>query len=492
MEIKQLCDYSWRDIETFSKLALADKDAKPFENNEKAASDDVRTLQANLARLGLPITRFNHVTVYKPEPDAKSSEFDGLYGRNSESVVTLFQQNYKRPDGTDKALHIYVIAEDEQGKVGTNTLLALDEALMNDWTYSILKYDDNEWRYNDRLREIASGGSKQPIKIEDAYYNPKSSQKDSPQFIKDPAVEIVQKYLLQLKLFEKEDLLEREKGMADHNFKRAIELFQRYYKSDDFKQLPIDGFIGKDTLLALDEALVNKWEWTTACKVHNDYIKLFSVMRHINRYSLRVKTANKTDKEIESGAFKDEKGKYNGRLDDFLNKRDDYIKSAIDFSKEWTTIEKSQRRGFIGLCATYVKIGLYAVGLTKTYLEAYDENGKLSESAKYAGEKGVGDKRTNQFEENGFVDILDDLFGAEENRKTEIDNTDIPIGSVIIYEDSKIVHGHIEIWSGSSFMSDYITPNAATNDHLTMKFEGKSRTIKHIWYKNLTPKEKQQ
>ncbi|MDR2151334.1 MAG: hypothetical protein LBO72_00810 [Helicobacteraceae bacterium] len=65
------------------------------------------------------------------------------------------------------------------------------------------------------------------------------------------------------------------------------------------------------------------------------------------------------------------------------------------------------------------------------------------------------------------------------------------IGSVIIYEDSRNKHGHIEIWSGSSFMSDYITPNAATNNHLTLKFEGKYRTIKHIWYKNLMTKGKQ-
>jgi hypothetical protein len=55
-------------------------------------------------------------------------------------------------------------------------------------------------------------------------------------------------------------------------------------------------------------------------------------------------------------------------------------------------------------------------------------------------------------------------------------------------EDSNIIRGHIEIWSGSNFISDYITPNAATNDRLTMKFGGKSRTIKHIWCKDLSKK----
>ncbi|MDR3163416.1 MAG: hypothetical protein LBT81_06135 [Helicobacteraceae bacterium] len=51
--------------------------------------------------------------------------------------------------------------------------------------------------------------------------------------------------------------------------------------------------ISRITLPALDEALMNKREWAKERNAADEYVKLFSVMRHINTYSIRHKIDDK-------------------------------------------------------------------------------------------------------------------------------------------------------------------------------------------------------
>jgi hypothetical protein len=77
-------------------------------------------------------------------------------------------------------------------------------------------------------------------------------------------------------------------------------------------------------------------------------------------------------------------------------------------------------------------IGLYAAGFVNSYLSSGSTG-----YAKFTGEVSDNNKELkgddNQFVKNGYVDKMDDLFGDEKKRKSEIDNRDIPIGAVIVY-----------------------------------------------------------
>jgi hypothetical protein len=92
------------------------------------------------------------------------------------------------------------------------------------------------------------------------------------------------------------------------------------------------------------------------------------------------------------------------------------------------------------------RIGLYATGFVNGYLPSGSTG-----YAKFAGE--INDQNNelegddNQFVKNGYVDKMDDLFGSPDKQKSEIDNKDIPIGAVIVYDTVKPENhaGHIEI-----------------------------------------------
>lgn len=118
----------------------------------------------------------------------------------------------------------------------------------------------------------------------------------------------------------------------------------------------------------------------------------------------------------------------------------------------------------IGLCATYVKLGLWAVNLVDHYLNC--------ESAKNMG---------GPLQQQGFVNILNNLLGGADS----IPHSSIPAGAVIVYKGGQ--HGHIEIWSGSRFMSDYVlergrTQKISDTPGVLLK-NGREREIAGIWIK---------
>jgi hypothetical protein len=79
----------------------------------------------------------------------------------------------------------------------------------------------------------------------------------------------------------------------------------------------------------------------------------------------------------------------------------------------------------------------------------------------------------------GFTNVMASLYGD----KIQIPNTTIPKGAVIVYRGG--ADGHIEIWSGRYFMSDFITEIGRTSDNGTeLPKHGRYRTVIGIWVKN--------
>jgi LysM repeat protein len=126
-----------------------------------------------------------------------------------------------------------------------------------------------------------------------------------------------------------------------------------------------------------------------------------------------------------------------------------------------TEVSKASGRS-LGLCLTYVKLGLWSVGLLESYVSC--------ESAKNFGPI---------LEKARFFDIFDG---------NDVDLNKLPAGAVVVYDGGK--HGHIEIWSGQDFMSDYISKKGRTllsegyrKNPLILPSEGNKRNIKSIWIK---------
>jgi hypothetical protein len=117
----------------------------------------------------------------------------------------------------------------------------------------------------------------------------------------------------------------------------------------------------------------------------------------------------------------------------------------------------------IGKCAAYVKMGLAGAGYTDNYISC--------EHAKDMGSK---------LSTIGFADVMGNVFGT----KQKVQCSEIPTGAVIVYTGGN--DGHIEIWSGSQFMSDYISNRGRTSEANALDMlpkNGRSRTVKGIWVK---------
>lgn len=87
-----------------------------------------------------PLTQCEEVkriqeALQKMDIDIGKDGVDGKYGNNATSAVKTFQDNY-RPTHN---LHEYKWAEEPDGIVGINTLLAMDEALVSGWRYEEVK-----------------------------------------------------------------------------------------------------------------------------------------------------------------------------------------------------------------------------------------------------------------------------------------------------------------------------------------------------------------
>jgi peptidoglycan hydrolase-like protein with peptidoglycan-binding domain len=176
-----------------------------------------------------------------------------------EIAVKLFQDNYKIGDPFRK-LHNYkpdgqTSTAFENGQIKRYTLFAMDEALVNGWKCN--KLLDDSWSANETLNKIAMGTAKAPEK--NCYKHGD----------KDDNVKAIQQALLNLNLLPER----RSKGVTQ-NFldvtQNNVELFQRYYKPSEVKNqihkykrddLLIDGIVDQNTILAMDEALVNGWEY---------------------------------------------------------------------------------------------------------------------------------------------------------------------------------------------------------------------------------------
>lgn len=96
------------DIVEIKSQKLFKKTSHPIEENE------VKLIQKALKRMDIATT------------------IDGKYGNDTKSAVEVFQSNYKP---THKTHTQYNWAENADGIVGRNTLLAMDEALVEGWEY---------------------------------------------------------------------------------------------------------------------------------------------------------------------------------------------------------------------------------------------------------------------------------------------------------------------------------------------------------------------
>lgn len=133
------------------------------------------------------------------------------------------------------------------------------------------------------------------------------------------------------------------------------------------------------------------------------------------------------------------------------------IEAARNLEQPPHTKSGKKPEGWLGLCATYVKIGLAASGYVKGYMDFG--------SARDGGPKLKKQKYRNIYT-GGDVDLRQ-----------------VPAGAVFIYSGSS--DGHIEIWSGNSVMSDYIANHTRTQTVQSniMPEHGRGRTLTGIWVK---------
>jgi peptidoglycan hydrolase-like protein with peptidoglycan-binding domain len=235
--------------------------SKQFVKNE-ATGKEVKLIQDALQAMNL-LTKLEK---------GKTTE---TYGSMTAESVTLFQQAYGNPATYNenwKTIHsdlkskLPLDKNAQSGAVDQWTLLAMDEALMNKWTYSILKYKDKEdkWRNDPTLTSVAEG--KAQLKLG----------------AKGDAVKLIQNALIELGVLSKDETEEDESGKRsikltmgtfDVLARRAVETFQVFYEvgedskfvRDDIskKQRPLSivGHVGKNTILSMDEALINGWKY---------------------------------------------------------------------------------------------------------------------------------------------------------------------------------------------------------------------------------------
>jgi peptidoglycan hydrolase-like protein with peptidoglycan-binding domain len=174
----------------------------------------------------------------------------------TQNNVELFQRYYK-PSEVKNQIHKY--KRDDlliDGIVDQNTILAMDEALVNGWKFNKLRH--SYWDTNETLNKIAMGT---------ATGNDKKEYKKSAE--QDNNVKAIQQALHGLGL-----LLELKKGEVTSTFGKIteenVELFQRYYKPSEANSqihkynrsdLIINGIVDQNTILAMDEALMNGWKF---------------------------------------------------------------------------------------------------------------------------------------------------------------------------------------------------------------------------------------
>jgi peptidoglycan hydrolase-like protein with peptidoglycan-binding domain len=412
-EVKILVHDSWKGSKTdqFNMLALGSESKKFAVDSNLKENDDVKIIQDNLRLFRL-----------------YEGNIDGKYGDMTKESVNSFRERYK-PKEIEEGRRVHKSYDRDQwkdgnGTVDSQTLLAMDEALVNGWKHSVLQYDGQGWKENETLERIARGKDKNKDKI---YYK---AEEDSQ---KRTALRIIQNNFKTLGLLDEEDFLEKDGsgGHYDRSTHIAIALFQRRYKNDkdkihDYAPLKINGVIEKNTLLAIDEALINKWDWKKAGAISGDLDELFKIMKYINQFTLKHYSDKSKDHLIQLAKERDWKS-------------DEKLKDEAG---------KKKINPGIGLCMAYVKIGLAAAGFTDGYLPTESSHARNMH------------KELNKL---GYVDIMDDLFGKKDNRKSSIDYKDLPIGSLIVYEGGESSIGHVEIWSGGAFMSDYITMTAVTS-----------------------------
>jgi peptidoglycan hydrolase-like protein with peptidoglycan-binding domain len=184
----------------------------------------------------------------------------------TESAVKLFQERYKPTE--DERIHDYdkltgsdsdsgVVDQVGSGIVDQQTLLAMDEALVNGWIYRILRH--SSWNTNEVLNKIAIW---------------KADEKDKQNFANDgkskddPNVKIIQENLKKLGFLAE---IEPVRSFGSKT-ERAVKIFQLCYKLPEGKEAihkelkrPLKdnaklGVVDRQTLLAMDEALMVGWK----------------------------------------------------------------------------------------------------------------------------------------------------------------------------------------------------------------------------------------
>ena len=196
-----------------------------------SSSPEVEAIQKALNEVNIPVT------------------VDGIFGGGTEAAVKLFQENYQATNST----HPNYTIDSKNGVVDQYTLLGLDEALIDGWKYvkkdTVLKSD--LLKQSEPLNLVASKG-------ETIYQKGNTNKAD---------VKLIQQALLKMD-FE----IGQQKDDGDFGDKTvsAIKLFQIHYKvtnatHPEYKIGKADGIVGKNTLLGLDEALMDGWKY----KPHN-------------------------------------------------------------------------------------------------------------------------------------------------------------------------------------------------------------------------------
>jgi murein DD-endopeptidase MepM/ murein hydrolase activator NlpD len=187
-----------------------------------------------------------------------------------EKAVKRFQEDYSICNPKNK-LHNYnsfkLEVTKNKGTIERHTLLAMDEALKNQWKYNGLLHES--WSNNETLNKIAKGTAKAPEK--NCY---KSGDKDE-------NVRLIQNNLKAFGLLS--DVNPTTTFFGDKT-RQAVKIFQLSYELPEGKE-PIHDAIKKplkkhiefgavdcQTLLAMDEALVNGWSAKLKLSFPMDFI----------------------------------------------------------------------------------------------------------------------------------------------------------------------------------------------------------------------------
>ncbi|MDR1910846.1 MAG: peptidoglycan-binding protein, partial [Helicobacteraceae bacterium] len=232
-----LLHHTWKRNDKLKAIAVKDDKTTVFKKDDKDNDNAcVKLIKENLATLKVLNKRYVLM---------------GGYDDKTEKAVKLFQKEYKVEDSDGKAkLHTFERALKETGEVDRNTLLAIDEALENKWKHKGLIHDS--WSDNEKLSAIAKGA----ITIS---YNVKSENDDN--------IKLIQANLQKLGLLKGAKLDTDFGKITEANVKG----FQRYYDPDKVQTIQDydrkewkkparqNGIVDQQTLLAMDEALLEGW-----------------------------------------------------------------------------------------------------------------------------------------------------------------------------------------------------------------------------------------